>query len=342
MNSTRWAQIRAIRSHLPERVLTNDELSAEVGWTAAEILAKTGIAERRVAAPNECVSDMAVAAADKLLREGEVDRASVQFLIVCTQTPDHFLPATACLVQSRLGLSTQCAAFDVNQGCSGYLYSLGIANGLIRSGMAERGLVITADTYTKFINPRDRSVRTLFGDAATATLVAAGDQPGLDHFVLGTDGAGAKNLIIPAGGTRTPRSEQTAELATDASGNSRCLNNLFMNGPEIFTFTLKRVPELVASVLAKAGLQMNEVDWVVLHQANRYMLEHLRQKLRVPPEKMIWFLEKVGNTVSSTIPLALENALAQGRIQPGQRLLLAGFGVGYSWGAALLRWPPVN
>ncbi len=339
---TRWATIQAIRSYLPEKVVTNADLSPELGWAAEEILAKTGIAQRHVAGPKECVSDMAVLAAEKLLREGAVDRTEVEFLILCTQTPDHLLPATACLVHQRLGLRNECAAFDINQGCSGFVYSLALASALIRSGMARCGLVITGDNYTKFINPKDRSVRTLFGDAATATMVRASEAPGLDHFVLGTDGTGAKNLIIPAGGTRLPRGEQTAQSTTDASGNTRCQNNLFMDGPQIFSFTLKRVPELLSGVLARSGLPAEDIDWFVLHQANRYMLDHLRQKLKIPPEKMVWFLENVGNTVSSTIPLALEHAAAQGQFRPGQRLFLAGFGVGYSWGATLLQWSAPN
>jgi 3-oxoacyl-[acyl-carrier-protein] synthase-3 len=339
MNTTRWATIEAIRSYLPEKVVTNADLSPEVGWSAEEIFAKTGIAQRHVAGPKECVSDMAVLAAEKLFRECSADRAEVEFLILCTQTPDHFLPATACLVQERLGLRNQCAAFDINQGCSGYIYSLGLASALIRSGMAQCGLVLTGDNYTKFINPKDRSVRTLFGDAATATLVRASEAPGLDHFVFGTDGTGAKNLIIPAGGTRLPRGEQTAQPTTDASGNTRSQNDLFMDGPQIFSFTLKRVPELLSGVLARSGLQAPDIDWFVLHQANRYMLDHLRQKLKLPPEKLVWYLEKVGNTVSSTIPLAVEHSAAQGQFHPGQRLFLAGFGVGFSWGAALLQWP---
>lgn len=339
MSTDRWATIAAIRSQLPARVVTNAELAVDVGWTAEEIFAKTGIAQRHVAGPDECVSDLATTAAEKLLRDTGADRSRVDFLILCTQTPDHLLPATACLVHARLGLGAQCAAFDINQGCSGYLYSLGLASALIRSGMAAQGLVLTGDTYTKFINPRDRSVRTLFGDAATATLVRAADWPGLDHFVLGTDGSGARNLIIPAGGTRLPRSADTARATTDPSGNTRSSDDLFMNGTQIFNFTLRRVPELLAAVLAQGGLRQADIDWFVFHQANRYMLDHLRQKLGVPPEKMVWFLENTGNTVSSTIPLALEHAAAGKKFSPGQRVLLAGFGVGYSWGAALLRWP---
>lgn len=338
MSSSRSAVVAAIRSQLPARVVTNAELSSEVGWTPEEILAKTGIAARHVSGSDECVSDLAAGAVAKLLREANVAATEVQFLILCTQTPDHFLPTTACLVQTKAGLPTSCAAFDINQGCSGYVYALGVAQSFIRSGMFAAGIVATADTYTKLINPSDRSVRTIFGDGATATLVRAGDAPGLEHFVFGTDGAGAKNLIVPAGGMRRPRSTETAARTTDASGNTRSADDLFMNGQEIFAFTLRRLPELIDGVLGKAGLTLGDIDWFVFHQANRFMLEHLQRKLKVPAEKMVWFLENVGNTVSSTIPLALEHAAAKGQFAPGQRLLLAGFGVGYSWGATVLTW----
>lgn len=334
----RWAALGGIRSYLPERIVTNEELAPSVGWPAEKILEKTGIAERRVAAEEECVSDMAVAAGRRLLAEENLDPASAQFLILCTQTPDHVLPTTACLVQERLGLPTECAAFDVNQGCSGYVYALGIASGFIRSGMFQQGMVLTGDTYTKLIHPEDRSVRTLFGDAATATWVAASDRPGLERFEFGTDGSGAGNLIVPAGGTRQPRTPATAETVTDSSGNLRALDNLYMNGPEIFAFAVKRVPALVHRLLTAAELRPEAVDWYVFHQANRFMLDHLRLKMRLPEERMVYHLETVGNTVSSTIPLALEANAS--RFADGDRLLLAGFGVGYSWGAALLSWTP--
>ena len=198
--------------------------------------------------------------------------------------------------------------------------------------------MITADTYTKLIHPSDRSVRTLFGDGATATLVEQCDKPGLSSFFLGTDGTGACNLIVPAGGMRQPKSPATSVASTDAQGNTRSAENLFMNGQEIFTFTLKRVPELIAGVLDPAGIAAVDIDWFVFHQANRFMLEHLRKKLSIPVDKMIYFHQSTGNTVSSTIPLALEDARQRGVFKAGQKLLLAGFGVGYSWGGCLLTW----
>lgn len=334
----RWARIAAVRGYLPERVVTNEELSSAVGWPAEKIFEKTGIASRRVAGEDECVSDMAVAAADRLFADCGHAARDAQFLILCTQTPDHQLPTTACLVQQRLGLPAACAAFDINQGCSGYVYALGIASAFIRSGMFERGLVITADTYSRLIHPGDRSVRTLFGDGAAATWVEGAAAPGLECFEFGTDGAGAANLLVPAGGTRLPHSIATAQPVTDPYGNVRSQDNLYMNGPEILAFAMKRVPPLVRQTLEAGRVSAAQVDWFVFHQANRFMLDYLRSKLELPAERMIYFIERVGNTVSSSIPLALEDCLAAGRFESGDRILLAGFGVGYSWGAALMTW----
>ncbi len=321
------------------QVLTNEELAPQVGWTAQDIFTKTGIASRHVSGPDECVSDLAAGAAARVFADTGIPADTIDFLILCTQTPDYILPATACILQARLGLDSRCIAFDLNQGCSGYIYSLAAANGLIAAGLAKRGLVITAETYTKYIHPHDRSVRTLFGDGASATLVEASAESGIDHFAFGTDGSGAENLMIPVGGTRRRHSSGTGQPTTDANGNTRSPENLFMNGPEIFAFTLRRVPELIDRILADAGLTLGDVDWFAFHQANRFMLEHLRKKLGIPDAKMLRFLETTGNTTSSTIPLMLEDASNRGVLRSGQRILLAGFGVGYSWGGCILKWP---
>jgi 3-oxoacyl-[acyl-carrier-protein] synthase-3 len=263
----------------------------------------------------------------------------VDYLLFCTQSPDYFLPTTACLVQDRLGLPTTTGAIDINQGCSGFVYGLGLAKGLIESGQAKNVLFITAETYSKFINPGDKSVRSLFGDAAAATLVSGVDseQELIGPMVYGTDGRGSGNLIVPTGGMRRPR-EVGAEEQTDESGNTRSVNDLFMNGPEIFNFTLKTVPASVARLLDASGRTLDEVDAFVFHQANQYMLEHLRKKLALPAEKFIIAMSHCGNTVSSTIPLALKSAAGEGRIRPGSLVMLVGFGVGYSWGATFVRW----
>jgi 3-oxoacyl-[acyl-carrier-protein] synthase-3 len=329
------ARLRAIATHLPERVLANGELAAlYAGWSEDKIFDKTGIRERRIAAVHETAADLAYAAAGRLFVEQQVEPSSIDFLLFCTQAPDYFLPTSACVLQHRLGLRTGAGALDVNLGCSGFVYGLSLAKGLIETGQAKRVLLLTGDTYSKFIHPLDKSVRTLFGDGAAATLLEAtdGDAAAIGPFVFGTDGSGAANLIVPTGGFREARTAESARETTDDSGNVRTRDNLYMNGAAIMTFTLGSVPRACAALEARSGVRMDDCDFVVLHQANAYLLETLRRKLKVPPERFVVHLEHCGNTVSSTIPVALEPLLRSG-LHAGKRALLVGFGVGYSWAA---------
>lgn len=335
--------VSAIEYFLPGKVLTTQDLSREFPeWRVEKIESKTGIQERHIAGPEEFASDLAVAAAQKLFASGVCAPEDIDFLLYCTQSPDYFLPTTACIIQDRLGIPTSAGAYDFNLGCSGYIYGLGQAEGLIATGQASNVLLITAETYSKFIHPGDRSVRTIFGDAAAATLIRAVEveTPLIGPFVYGTDGGGAGNLIVPAGGLRQPRTEQTAVASLDDQGNTRSQDNLFMNGSEIFNFTLTSVPGSVERLLKKSGLCLDQVDLFVFHQANKYMLEHLRKFLKLPPEKFVMALSHCGNTVSSTIPIALKQTAAEGRLRPGAVVMLVGFGVGYSWGATMLRMGP--
>jgi 3-oxoacyl-[acyl-carrier-protein] synthase-3 len=322
--------VKAIRSHLPDRKLTNEDLAAEFrDWSVDKVFEKTGIAVRGIAADGECASDLGAAAARKLFEAGVVRPDAIDFLIFCTQSPDYFLPASACLMQARLGLPTSCGAIDVNQGCSGFVYGLSLAKGLVESGTASNVLLVTGDTYSRYIDREDRSVRTIFGDGAAATWIGVteGERECIGPFVLGTDGLGAEQLIVRDGACRTP----------GAAGGLRAGPTLHMNGPEVFTFTLKRVPAVVAQLLDKASLSLADIDLFVFHQANRFMLDQLRKKIGIPPERFCVSLEAYGNTVSSTIPMALEIALARGQAGPGSLVMVVGFGVGYSWGASLLR-----
>lgn len=339
----RHARLAAIACHLPPATLDNATLASEFNdWSAQKILDKTGIASRHLAAPGETASDLAFHAAQRLFAEHGVERAGIDFLILCTQAPDHLLPSSACVLQQRLGLSNSCGALDFNLGCSGYVYALAMAQGLIEAGIRRQVLVLTADTYSKLINPRDRSVRTLFGDGAAASLVTGDPLPGapgpaLGPFVLGTDGSGADKLIVPAGGMRLPRSAATAVEREDASGNWRSDNDLFMDGAEIVQFTLGAVPRTLQELLTAAGKTLDDIDHVIFHQANKFMLDALRRKCRIPEEKFVIEIETVGNTVSSTIPIAIARARADGRIRSGDLALLLGFGVGYSWAGTLAR-----
>jgi 3-oxoacyl-[acyl-carrier-protein] synthase-3 len=247
-------------------------------------------------------------------------------------------PTTACLVPDRLGIPTTAGALDFNLGCSGFVYGLGLVEGLITSGQAQNVLLLTAETYSKFLHPRDKSVRTLFGDAAAATLLTAAEHASLGPFVYGTDGAGARNLMVPAGGLRQPQTAETAIATEDDSGNLRSQGNLFMAGSEIFTFTLAAVPQSVHALLQKSGISLEQVNLFVFHQANRFMLENLRKRMHIPAEKFHVNMAHCGNTVSTTIPIELKDDWQADRLKEGALVMLVGFGVGYSWGATLLRW----
>lgn len=327
--------ITQISSYLPKTVLTNQQL-AELypGWSAEKIFDKTGIRERRIAAADECASDLAFKAGEKLFATQE---RAADFLLFCTQSPDFILPTTACLLQHRLGLPTSCAALDFNLGCSGYIYGLALADSLIRNRLAQRVLFLTGETYSRLIHPLDKSTRTIFGDAGTATLLQVNAPARMHSFVLNSDGGGGEMLMVRHRGARHPRTE-TAPPELDTSGNIRDPNCLYMNGPETFNFTIQAVPKLVKAVLERGNLALGEIDLVVFHQANAFMLEHLRRKLRIPEDKFVIEMEDCGNTVSCTIPLALERIAANGRLQRGMKVLLAGFGVGYSWGGCILEW----
>src|SRR5260370_824088 len=275
------AAIKAITSYLPAGKLTNEQLAVEFGdWHASQILAKTGVAVRGVTADDECASDLGVAAAKRLFETGACAPDEIDFLIFCTQSPDYFTPTTACLMQDRLGLKTSCGAIDINQGCSGYIYGMALAKSLVEAGTSETVLLITADTYTKFINRRDRSLLTLFGDGAAATLIRAVEAEAelIGPFVLGTDGRGANQIMVKAGGLRCPPTPETAVEKEDDSGNWRSDENLYMDGGDVFGFALRTVPPAMDELLRKCGITFDQVDFVIPHQANKFMLERLRAR----------------------------------------------------------------
>lgn len=324
--------IKAIDYYLPQIRDYNDEND--------RLTQKIGIHVKNIAAHDEYASDLAYKAASKLFLTNVCSLSDVDFLIYCTQSPDYYLPTTACMLQERLGLSTSCGALDINLGCSGYIYGLSLAKGLIESGMAKNILFLTADTYSKYINPKDRSVQLLFGDAATATLISSTeecDEDMIGCFVFGTDGKGAENLIVPAGGLREPLTSDSYKDITDDLGNTRNRSNLYMNGSEIFNFALSQVPKSIAVLLEKNNQILSDYDYFVFHQANKYMLEAIRRKMGISKEKFSVQLEDCGNTVSSSIPIAIIRDYQERRITNGAKVMLAGFGVGYSWAACSIK-----
>lgn len=339
------AVLKAIAYHLPETILNNETLSEQFPeWSVDKIEKKTGIYQRHIAAADEFSSDLAVHAVRKLFKEHDSVFENIDYLLLCTQSPDYFLPTTACLLQQRLGLPDTIGALDFNLGCSGFVYGLGLAKGLIESGQAKHILLITAETYSKFIHPKDKSVRTIFGDGAAATLIEEEPEhpndmgPWIGPFVFGTDGSGGPNLIVPSGAMCRANCVQDNDCPLVAGDINKSGRYLYMNGAEVFKFTMKSVPLCVENLLHKGGKRMDDVDLFVFHQANRYMLEQLRKRIRIPIEKFVIDLSDCANTVSASIPIALKRAQSVGRLRPGMLVMVVGFGVGYSWSAALLRW----
>lgn len=335
-----YAYIAAIEYELPKQLLTNEELACDYpAWGVDKIFSKTGINKRHIVDAEECASDLAYRACENIFINSKIARSEIDFLVLCTQSPDYFLPATACVLQHRLGLPTTCGAFDFNQGCSGFIYGLGIAKGLIETGQARNVLLVTAETYSKYIHPADKSVRTIFGDAAAATLISSrANDFGLERFRYGTDGSGAKNLIVPVGASRNSKDAgRSLTEYCDESGNLRTDANLYMNGAAIFEFSMMRIPQLVDSLFDDEFCRA-DVDFFVFHQANKFMLDSLRRRIKISTEKFVTEYEEVGNTVSSSIPIALKKHLEKGFLKKGSIIALVGFGVGYSWGGCIIKW----
>ena len=328
------AFIKAISYYLPEKIVTNEELVKDFPeWTVEKVAGKVGVTERHISAENETAGDMAIHAAEKLFEEHNISRDTIDFVLLCTQSSDYYLPSTACLIQNKLGLPTSCGAFDFNLGCSGYEYGLALAKGLVSGGIAKNILLLTAETYNKYIHPRDKGNKTILGDGASATLVSTDGFAEIGEFVLGTDGSGADGLIVKSGASRNK--EPLNDVDYDENGNPHSSDYLYMDGKAIFDFTVKEVPPMINEVMSKNGLTKDGVDMYVFHQANKYMINFLRKLIMIDKEKFYVYLEKVGNTVSSTIPIALCEAQKEGRLHGN--ILLAGFGVGFSWGGCIIK-----
>ena len=332
------AYIRAISYYLPERILTNEELAQEFPeWDVDKVYNKVGVRRRHLAAAGETAGDLAEKAARNLFEEYGVAPSEVDFLLLCTQSPDLFLPSTACILQDRLGIPTSAGAFDYNLGCSGCIYGMAMAKGLIAAGLATNVLLLTAETYTKYLHPSDKSNKTIFGDGAAACLISK--EKGLAEigdFVLGTDGSGAANLMLRTGAAR--QRETTGRSVMDDDGHANYEDYLYMNGSAIFNFTLETVPSLMKSLLSKSGLEKEDVGYYVFHQANKYMLSTIRKVCGLPADKFYVDLEETGNTVSSTILIGLKECLGGGKIVPGMKVMVCGFGVGLSYGAGILQF----
>jgi 3-oxoacyl-[acyl-carrier-protein] synthase-3 len=316
-------EISSIAYYLPENVETGSELKKDnPDWDIDQIEEKTGIKTRYISDNDQTALDMSVIAAESLLQH-KVNIKDIDFLIFVTQSPEYVLPTTACLLQDKLGLNKNCMAFDVNLGCSGFVYGLSIGGSLIESGLAKGGLLVCSDTYSKYIDKNDRTCRPLFSDGASVTYLKHSNKSRLGPFELGTDGSGANNLIVPQCGSRT----------------SVCdTKKLYMSGSDIFMFSMYAVPNCIESLLIKSNLKISDIDLFVFHQASKLVIDNIVRRLNIPQENFFINYENIGNTVSASIPIALHSAVKKGVLSNGDRVMLVGFGVGYSWGGCIVEW----
>ncbi|MCP4172569.1 MAG: ketoacyl-ACP synthase III [Fuerstiella sp.] len=321
-------RIRAIGAYVPLRVVTNGELEAQYGFEAGWIKKRTGILERRYAAEEEGTSDLAVKAARRMLAKSDVDPSDIDLVLVATFTPDFTCPSTACLVQEKLGLDAP--AMDLQAACSGFMYALATGAQFVATGNSKLALVIGADVNSRIVQPDDQGTAPLFGDAAGAVLLERGTtEQGLVRYQLGADGAGGSLLDRPVGGTLRPL---TPELVADGQ------HYLKMDGRNVFKWAIQVVTETIEQVLMQADVGVADVKLFVLHQANIRIIDHAMKVLQIPSEKVFNNLDRIGNTSAASIPVAMDEAFEQGRIEPGDLVLMCGFGAGLTWGTGLFRW----
>ena len=335
------AFIRALSYYLPEKVVTNEELLKEFPeWSVEKVAQKVGVDSRHLAAEDETAGDMAEKAARKLFEEYNISSNEIDFVLLCTQSPDYFLPSTACVIQNKLGIPTSAGAFDYNLGCSGCIYGMAVAKGLIAAGIARNVLLLTAETYNKYLHPSDKSNRSIFGDGAAACLISDKGFAEIGEFSLGTDGGGANNLIVKTGGARQKAS--TGRCVEDAEGHVWYDDYLYMNGGNVFNFTLETVPMMMKDILEKNNMSKEDVDYYVFHQANKFMLNTIRKVCVLPKDKFYVNMVTTGNTVSSTVLIGLKDCIDNGTIKTGNKVMVTGFGVGLSWGGTILYIHRVN
>jgi 3-oxoacyl-[acyl-carrier-protein] synthase-3 len=331
---TSGACVRGVVSCVPRRIIENVEFSAKFGDTSVnEVTKMIGVKTRRWVEPGVNTSDLCLKAGERLLADLAWPADTVDGLLFVSQTPDYRLPATACALHGRMGLRVGAVAFDINLGCSGYPYALWLAMTMVQSGLVTRILVAVGDTISRTVDPDDRSTALLFGDAGTVTAIERCDDPAIDstaHFILGTDGGGARNLIIPRGGFKD------ATLQGDERLDGRNPKCLFMDGGEVFNFTLRAVPRLIAECLEDSNHSVEEHDAFLFHQANLFMLKHLIKKAKLPVDRVPINIDRFGNCSSASIPLLLSTELAEPLRTRSLRVALFGFGVGYSWASASL------
>ena len=331
-------QIAAISYYLPQAIYSNADFLRDFPETAGTSLEKVGVKERHIIPPGQTATDLAALAAERLFEEHGIDRNSIDFILLAFYGPDYYLPSSSSVLHGKLGLKKSCGALDFNQGCSAYPYALQVAAGLLATSDIENVLVVTASSLSKTFHPKDKSSRYVFGDGAAATLVRKTQEDRLGPFINGTDGTGFEKIIIRDGGERTPLRPDSHKDSKDEFGNVTSAANFDMDGMGVFLFSVRTVPVLVEDLLRKAALTKDDIDLFVFHQPNQFLNETIRKKAGIPEEKFVHCIDRWGNTVQSTIPIALYESMHNGRLRPGMKVLLAGFGVGLSWSGCIARF----
>ena len=321
-----YARIAGTGSYLPSRVVTNADLERLVDTSDEWIHSRTGIRQRHMAAEGETTGDLAFHAATAALQAAGVGASEIDLIVLGTTTPDLIFPSTACLLQHRLG-ANGCAAFDVNAACSGFVYALGVANAMVRSGQSKKALVVGAETLTRMLDWGDRSTCVLFGDGAGAVVLEPSEEPGIITTKLHADG-GYKHLLY------NPVGVSVGFKPGEDNAGVRVL----MSGSEVFKVAVKTLDRIVGETLEAAGMRESQVDWLIPHQANLRIIEATAKRLGLPMERVIVTVDRHGNTSSGSVPLALDEAVRSGRVQRGQNLLLEAFGGGFTWASALIRY----
>lgn len=331
------AYIKALTYYLPEKIVTNEQLKdllSEEG-DISSLVKSMGVEIRHHAAPDETASDLAVKAANKLFTENKISPKEIDFLIFCTQGPDYFMPSTSCIIQDRLGIPTTAGAFGIDLGCSGFVYGIAISNSIVESGLANNVLLLTADTTSKYIHQNDKNL-ALFGDGASATIISKEGIARVGKFELGTDGSGYDHIIIKNGAFR--HKQLTGVEVYDLNGNTHRDDNFYMDGEAVFNFTVDCIPGLINRTLDKNQTDIEEIDYYVFHQANKFMLNTLRKITKINKDKFFVDLIDTGNTASSTVPIGLVKSMNNKSIHKGMKVMVAGFGVGLSWAATILEF----
>jgi len=330
--------IESIEYYLPENIVTNADLQKEnPDWNLEKITEKSGVYQRHIAGKNETAYDLSIKACDKLFQTN--DKNNIDGIIYCTQSPDYIMPSNSFLMHKHFGLKDEIFAYDFNHACTGYIYCLAMANAFVKAGMAREILLVNADTYSKYINPKDRSTRVLFGDGAAATIVKkSGRKRGIIDIDLGSSGSGYNKFWIPAGGLRSPKSSSTFIEIEDDRGNIRTQNDIEMDGFGVWSFINSVAPRQVDRLLKRNNVEKIDIDQFVFHQASKMTLESIMRLMKLNEEQVFINIQNIGNTVSASIPIALRDAIDQDKIDNGSTLILSGFGVGLSYGAILMEY----